>query len=55
MWLAIQMAPVKNDQDVTVLFLLTFKDVTSIRQPIVKPNKSKLNKYIEHLSDLRLI
>ena len=28
------MAPIKNEKDAVVLFLLTFKDITALKQPI---------------------
>lgn len=42
MWFLVQVAAIKNDKDVTVLFLLTFKDITLIKKPISsKTSKSE--------------
>jgi len=29
-----QIAPIKNERDLVVLFLLTFRDITALKQPI---------------------
>lgn len=34
LWLLLQIAPIKNERDVVVLFLLTFRDITALKQPI---------------------
>ncbi|XP_065205248.1 potassium voltage-gated channel protein eag isoform X2 [Planococcus citri] len=33
-WLLLQIAPIKNERDLVVLFLLTFRDITALKQPI---------------------
>lgn len=34
LWLLLHIAPIKNERDVVVLFLLTFRDITALKQPI---------------------
>uniref|UniRef100_A0A1I8HWC0 Potassium voltage-gated channel protein eag n=1 Tax=Macrostomum lignano TaxID=282301 RepID=A0A1I8HWC0_9PLAT len=34
LWLLMYLAPIKNEKDVVVLFLLTFRDITALRQPL---------------------
>ncbi|XP_060838544.1 potassium voltage-gated channel protein eag isoform X2 [Rhopalosiphum padi] len=34
LWLLMQIAPIKNERDLVVLFLLTFRDITALKQPI---------------------
>ncbi len=34
LWLFLQISPVKNERDVVVLFLCTFRDITALKQPI---------------------
>lgn len=34
LWLLLQIAPIKNERDLVVLFLLTFRDITALKQPI---------------------
>ncbi|XP_014677839.1 PREDICTED: potassium voltage-gated channel subfamily H member 1-like [Priapulus caudatus] len=34
LWLLFHVAPIKNERDKVVLFLCTFKDITSLKQPI---------------------
>ncbi len=34
MWLYMQVAPIRNENDKVVLFLCTFKDITVFKQPI---------------------
>lgn len=34
LWLLLQVAPIKNERDLVVLFLLTFRDITALKQPI---------------------
>lgn len=41
MWLLLQVAPIKNEKDVVVLFLLTFRDITALKQPIEEEDSSK--------------
>lgn len=33
-WLYMQVAPIRNENDKVVLFLCTFKDITVFKQPI---------------------
>ncbi len=39
------MSPVKNERDVVVLFLLTFRDITALKQPIEEDTKGGLSKF----------
>ena len=41
LWLLLQVAPIKNEKDVVVLFLLTFRDITALKQPIEEEDASK--------------
>ncbi|XP_055389293.1 potassium voltage-gated channel protein eag isoform X1 [Condylostylus longicornis] len=34
LWLLLQIAPIRNERDLVVLFLLTFRDITALKQPI---------------------
>lgn len=34
LWLLMHVAPIKNEKDNVVLFLLTFRDITALRQPL---------------------
>lgn len=34
LWLLLQIAPIKNERDVVVLFLCTFRDITALKQPL---------------------
>ena len=34
LWLLLHVAAIRNEKDVVVLFLLTFKDITALKQPI---------------------
>lgn len=38
LWLLLHVAPIRNEKDVVVLFLLTFKDITALKQPIEDEN-----------------
>ncbi len=40
-----QVSPVKNERDVVVLFLLTFRDITALKQPIEEDSKGGLSKF----------
>ncbi len=40
LWLLLQVSPVKNERDVVVLFLCTFRDITALKQPIEEESKS---------------
>ena len=39
LWLFLQISPVKNERDVVVLFLCTFRDITALKQPIEEDTK----------------
>ena len=41
LWLLLQVSPVKNERDVVVLFLCSFRDITALKQPIEDDNKGK--------------
>lgn len=43
MWFLVQIAPITNDTDATVLYLLTYKDITLIKRPITADEKGKDN------------
>lgn len=34
LWLLLQVSPIKNERDIVVLLLLTFRDITALKQPI---------------------
>ncbi|GFT42899.1 potassium voltage-gated channel protein eag [Nephila pilipes] len=34
LWLLLHIAPIKNEKDMVVLFLLTFRDITALKQPL---------------------
>nr|XP_032518180.1 potassium voltage-gated channel protein eag isoform X2 [Danaus plexippus plexippus] len=34
LWLLVHVAPIKNERELVVLFLLTFRDITALKQPI---------------------
>ena len=36
MWLLLQVAPIRNEKDTVVLFLLTFRDITAQKQPVTE-------------------
>lgn len=52
MWLLLQIAPIKNERDVVVLFLCTFRDITALKQPL-ESEESKGNGVFFFLSALR--
>ena len=33
-WVFMQMAPITNERDTTVLYLFTFTDITALKQPV---------------------
>ena len=39
LWLLLQVSPVKNERDVVVLFLCSFRDITALKQPIEDDSK----------------
>lgn len=44
MWILMQVAPIKNEKDVTALYLMIFKDITALKQPIEEEeNKGKID------------
>ncbi|XP_075585730.1 potassium voltage-gated channel protein eag isoform X3 [Dermatophagoides farinae] len=45
LWLLLQVAPIKNEKDVVVLFLLTFRDITALKQPIEEDAQKGLSKF----------
>ncbi|XP_043252763.1 potassium voltage-gated channel protein eag [Colletes gigas] len=46
LWLLLQIAPIKNERDLVVLFLLTFRDITALKQPIeADDSKGGLSKF----------
>ncbi|KAK6642218.1 hypothetical protein RUM44_013941 [Polyplax serrata] len=46
LWLLLQVAPIKNERDLVVLFLLTFRDITALKQPIeTEDSKGGLSKF----------
>lgn len=45
LWLFLQISPVKNERDVVVLFLCTFRDITALKQPIEEDTKGGLSKF----------
>ena len=57
LWLFLQISPVKNERDVVVLFLCTFRDITALKQPIEDDSKGAYDesftiiKYYHLISD----
>ncbi|XP_038073387.1 potassium voltage-gated channel protein eag-like isoform X2 [Patiria miniata] len=45
MWSLLQIAPIKNEKDQIVLFLCTFKDITSLKQPIEDETAKGLSRF----------
>ncbi|KAG5306048.1 KCNAE protein, partial [Acromyrmex insinuator] len=46
LWLLLQIAPIKNERDLVVLLLLTFRDITALKQPIeTDDSKGGLSKF----------
>ncbi|XP_076273933.1 potassium voltage-gated channel protein ether a go-go isoform X2 [Rhynchophorus ferrugineus] len=46
LWLLLQISPIKNERDLVVLFLLTFRDITALKQPIeTDDSKGGLSKF----------
>merc|ERR1719328_125 len=39
LWLLLHISPIKNERDIVVLFLVTFRDITAFKQPIVDDDK----------------
>ena len=43
LWLLLHLAPIRNEKEVVVLFLLTLRDITALKQPIeVDDNRGEL-------------
>ena len=55
LWLLLQVSPVKNERDVVVLFLCSFRDITALKQPIeddskgtsIKNENSKIHSFLK--------
>ncbi|XP_076366902.1 potassium voltage-gated channel protein eag-like [Tachypleus tridentatus] len=45
LWLLLHVAPIKNEKDVVVLFLLTFRDITALKQPLEDEAAKSLSKF----------
>ncbi|XP_013414999.1 potassium voltage-gated channel subfamily H member 1 [Lingula anatina] len=45
LWLMEHVAPIKNEKDQVVLFLLTFKDITALKRPICEDDGKGLSKF----------
>ena len=46
LWLLLQLAPIKNEKEVVVLFLLTLRDITALKQPIeADDNRGECQRY----------
>ncbi|XP_057371371.1 potassium voltage-gated channel protein eag-like [Daphnia carinata] len=45
LWLLLQIAPIKNERDVVVLFLCTFRDITALKQPLESEESKGLSKF----------
>ncbi|KAF0294050.1 Potassium voltage-gated channel protein eag [Amphibalanus amphitrite] len=46
LWLLLHLAPIKNEKEVVVLFLLTLRDITALKQPIeADDNRASLSKF----------
>ena len=43
LWLLLQIAPIKNERDVVVLFLCTFRDITALKQPLETEEAKGIN------------
>lgn len=41
----LHIAPIKNEKDIVVLFLLTFRDITALKQPIEDDASKGLSKF----------
>lgn len=47
LWLLLHIAPIKNEKDIVVLFLCTFRDITALKQPIeADENRGELENII---------
>ncbi|GFX39832.1 potassium voltage-gated channel protein eag [Trichonephila clavipes] len=45
LWLLLHIAPIKNEKDMVVLFLLTFRDITALKQPLEDDASKGLSKF----------
>ncbi|XP_067144386.1 potassium voltage-gated channel protein eag-like isoform X1 [Centruroides vittatus] len=45
LWLLLHVAPIKNEKDMVVLFLLTFRDITALKQPLEDDASKGLSKF----------
>ncbi|KAL3197366.1 hypothetical protein MRX96_044925 [Rhipicephalus microplus] len=45
LWLLLHVAPIKNEKDLVVLFLLTFRDITALKQPLEDDVSKGLSKF----------
>lgn len=50
LWLLLQVAPIRNERDLVVLFLLTFRDITALKQPI-DSEENKGGKFPDDMSN----
>lgn len=59
LWLLVQVAPIRNERELVVLFLLTFRDITALKQPIdaddVKGGLSKFAKLARSVTRSRSV
>ncbi|XP_043863713.1 potassium voltage-gated channel protein eag isoform X3 [Drosophila mojavensis] len=46
LWLLLQVAPIRNERDLVVLFLLTFRDITALKQPIDSEDTKGVNLFL---------
>lgn len=44
-WLLLHIAPIKNEKNTVVLFLLTFRDITALKNPIEEDSSKNLSKF----------
>lgn len=44
-WLLLHIAPIKNEKNIVVLFLLTFRDITALKNPIEDDSTKNLSKF----------
>ena len=44
-WLLLHIAPIKNEKNVVVLFLITFRDITALKNPIEDDSSKNLSKF----------
>lgn len=44
-WLLLHIAPIKNEKETVVLFLLTFRDITALKNPIEDDSSKNLSKF----------